>query len=386
MDNYWEKSGWIEQDYHLKKIAEMPFQRSFPFIPEEDGLYIVRGPRQIGKTSWLKTVLAAHAHRHPCFYLSCENVSDHRELAEILASVRHCKLVLLDEVSFVKDWDRAVKHAVDAGQTSILMLTGSHAHDLKKGADLMPGRFGAGGEFHLLPMSFDEFYESRLQAGWAGEDRVKELEAYFRVGGFPSAVAEAGIDGKTPRRAMETYQRWLRGDMVKLGKSEGFLEELLIQLALTQTTPLSFQTLAKKTTIGSHNTVQEYLSVLESCFALRTLHAIDLSTGAYRLKKDRKFYFTDPLIFWIAHELTGVKKSAAELYPKIAELVAAHQIGRTHRRFGYHSNSDGEVDFILPGEWAIEVKWSDSATNLSKSYLKLPLVNKKVWVKQNFLL
>ncbi|MFP5459105.1 MAG: ATP-binding protein [Bacteriovoracia bacterium] len=386
MEKYWEISGWENEDYHLKKMNQMPFRRQFPFIPKDNGLYVIRGPRQIGKTSWLKTVLSEYAKDHPCFYLSCENITDHRELTEILRSVSHCKLVLLDEVSFVKDWDRSVKYAVDSGWTSILMITGSHAHDLKKGADQMPGRFGGGGEFYLLPMSFDEFYEARLEAGWVGEDRVKELEVYFRVGGFPTAVAEAGLEARTPVKARETYLRWLKGDIVKLGKNEAMMEELLIQLALTQTTPLSFQTLAKKTTIGSHNTVQDYISILESCFALRTLHAIDLDTKAHRLKKDRKFYFTDPLIFWIAHDLSGVTQKEELLYPKLAELVAHTELARSHRRFGYHSNSDGEIDFIMPGEWAVEVKWSDVATNLSKSYLKLVSPNKRVWSKNNFLL
>jgi predicted AAA+ superfamily ATPase len=56
MDIFWEKEGWEEEDPHLKKMKSMPFHRPFPFIPEKPGLYIIRGPRQIGKSSWLKTV------------------------------------------------------------------------------------------------------------------------------------------------------------------------------------------------------------------------------------------------------------------------------------------------------------------------------------------
>lgn len=385
MEYFWEKLDWEQSDPHLKKMRDMPFKRDFPFIPEKEGLYIIRGPRQVGKSSWLKTVLQHYASREKCFYLSCENIQDHRELAEILASVRHCKIVLLDEVSFVKDWDRAVKHEVDSGHTHILMLTGSHAHDLKKGSDQMPGRFGAGGEFHLLPMTFDEFFEARLQAGWASDDRVQELEAYFRVGGFPTAVAEAGIEAQFPHIAMETYWKWLKGDIIKLGKQEVFLTEILIQLATTLTTPISFQTLAKKTSIGSHNTIQEYISILESCFALKILYAIDIDSGSYRFKKDRKMYFTDPLIFWIAHKLSG-KKVNNDFLPKIAEMVAHEELSRATQRFGYFSNTHGEVDFMLPNEWAVEAKWSDSAQNLSKTYLNLKMLNKKVWTKRNFLL
>jgi len=385
MDFFWEKSGWEEADRHLSKVREMPFQRRFPFIPKDKGLYIIRGPRQVGKSSWLKTILSHYAFTKRCFYLSCEEIDDYRALGEILRSIRGYDVVLLDEVSFVKEWTRAVKHAVDSGNTNILVVTGSHAHDLKLGADRMPGRFDSGGEFQLLPMSFAEFRQARSDAGWANSDILEELKVYFRVGGFPTAVAEGRSEGLRSQSSMKTYWRWLVGDIVKLGKNEEFLTEIMIQLALTLQNPISFNTLAKKTSIGSHNTVREYISALESCFAIRTLHAIDIDTGSYRTRKDRKFYFTDPLLYWLALDLSGMSlPENAE--SQIAELVANEHLSRRFHRFGYHSNSKGEVDFVLPTQWAIEVKWSKVASHLSKTYLQLQVPQKMVWTHSNFLM
>ncbi len=384
MDDFWEKASWEREDPHLKKISTMPFQRPVPFIPKQAGLYIIRGPRQIGKSSWLKAVLSYYAGKEKCFYLSCENISDSRELAEMLKSVRDRKIVLLDEVSFVANWDRAVKHEIDSGHTHILMVTGSHAYDLRRGADRMPGRFDGGGEFHILPMEFGEFEKARRQAGWAFENRVDELRAYFRVGGFPSAVAEAGPSARKPSRAMATYLRWLLGDAVTLGKQESYLKELLAQLALCLQTPLSLQTLAKKTRIGSHNTVQEYVALLESCFALRQLHAVDLDTGAFRFRKDRKFYFTDPLLYRVSLEISG--QSEPEEYDAAMAALAAHEaLARRFPGLGYWSGKAGEIDFVAPKRWAIEAKWSPAATNLSKAYLKLVIPEKIVWTQRNFL-
>ena len=48
MQNFWENKEWEASDLHLNKIKQMPFQRKFPFIPQKSGLYIIRGPRQIG--------------------------------------------------------------------------------------------------------------------------------------------------------------------------------------------------------------------------------------------------------------------------------------------------------------------------------------------------
>jgi predicted AAA+ superfamily ATPase len=384
METFWEKDGWEADDRHLKKIQAMPFQRPFPFIPKKPGLYIIRGPRQVGKSSWLKTVLSNYAKKTPCFYLSCENVSDHKELAEILKSVRHQKVVLLDEVNFVEHWDRAVKHEVDSGHTFILMITGSHAYDLRRGADQMPGRFDHGGEFHLLPMDFEESVTMRKQAGWNQENRLEALKTYFRVGGFPAAVAESGKNGRRPTKSMDTYLRWLIGDSIKLGKQESYMKELLIQLALTLQTPISLQTLAKKTNIGSHNTVQEYVSILESCFALRTLYAVDPDRQGYHYKKDKKFYFSDPLIYWIALDLAGTREPG-NIEDRLAELVANEALCRRYKRFGYFKTQKGEVDFLSPKNWALEVKWSNIPLNLSAAYKQLVLGEKIVWTYHNFL-
>jgi predicted AAA+ superfamily ATPase len=386
MRTFWENKNWEKEDRHLTFLESMPFKRQFPFIPKEKGLYIIRGPRQIGKSSWLKSILKHYTDEGiSCFYESCENIRDNHELAELLTSVKHCPVILLDEISFITNWDRAIKHAIDKGETQLLVITGPHTHDLKTGADLLPGRFDGGGEFELMPMLFHEFCQMRTMAGWSTTNRLHELDIYFKVGGFPTAVAEGGKEGVTPIKAMETYWKWLLGDITKLGKNPSFLEELMIQLVTCMQTPISFQTLSKKTSMSSHNTVQDYIQILESCFALRQLLCMDLDSSSLRYRKERKFYFTDPLLFWIGHKLSG--KSEQENYEaKIAELVAHEQLKRSHKRFGYFSNKNGEVDFILPNEWAVEVKWASSATNLSKTYLQLTMPNKKVWTQQNFLL
>lgn len=382
MDIFWEKSGWENEDRHLLFLKKMPFNRKFPFIPEAPGLYIIRGPRQIGKSSWLKTILLNYSKKNKsCFYLSCEILESFKELTEILRSVSNRDIILLDEITFVKDWDRSIKHFVDSGYKGIIVITGSHIHDLKTGSDRMPGRFDGGGEYYLLPMDFHEFRAVRNQAGWS-QSKLEDLECYFRVGGFPIAVAEAGKKGEIPKKALETYWKWLSGDIVRLGRQESYLSEIMIQVALTMQTPISYQSLAKKTSLGSHNTIQEYLSILESCFAVRILPAIDISTGAVKIKKNKKIYFTDPLIYWLALSLGRVKVKDYS-YDKLAEMCANEYISRNLKRFGYFSANSGEIDFVSPKNWAIEVKWSKIVTNLSKAYLSHTSPYKTVWTQDS---
>jgi predicted AAA+ superfamily ATPase len=190
----------------------------------------------VGKSTWLKTLLSQLCKKYPAdsiLYASCEQLSDSDDLAHFLEVHRHRKVILLDEVTFVKHWDRAIKHFVDSKPFEILIATGSNSADLRRGADTMPGRFRGGGEHFLRPMDFSEFASVRASAGWSKPTRIEELQTYFRVGGFPSVVIEAGKDGTPSESSLENIWRWLVGDARKLGRSEQYLREMLGQLALT---------------------------------------------------------------------------------------------------------------------------------------------------------
>lgn len=201
MENFWEKEGWELEDKHLKQLSEAPFVRSFPDLDLRDGIFIIRGPRQVGKSSWLKTLLSSLTKsRKSVFYLSCENIRDQYELSLLLKSLRGTEYILLDEVTFIKDWALAVKHEADGNHLQTLIITGSNAYDLSRGGERLPGRLGNGKELELLPMSFPEFEKMHEVANWKKISREEALLRYFRIGGFPGALIEAGEEGREPKK------------------------------------------------------------------------------------------------------------------------------------------------------------------------------------------
>lgn len=390
MENFWEKKGWEHEDVHLSELKTLPFKREIPSLSLEPGLFVIRGPRQIGKSSWLKTELTKAIKMFEpknSFFASCENLRDHIDLSTLLKSQAHRKFFFLDEVTFVRDWSRAVKHFLDTQKSKVVIVTGSNAIDLRKGSDRMPGRHRGGGEFTLLPMTFDEFVKARQDANWIPKkfDRVSELQNYFRIGGFPLAVIEAGARATEPSKAKKIYTQWLVGDVVKAGKSEVYLKETLSQIFQTSQSSLSLQKLAQRTQMGSHHTALEYVQVLEDCFALTTLYAIDPNSGAKRLRKDKKFYFRDPLIYAIAKEFSGETVSQEKWNEVLAEAVACEFLLRSYPRFGYLHSPKGEIDFFSRKNWAIEVKWSTNPSNLSRVFKDLQIPWKTLWHPQNFL-
>src|SRR5262249_48877829 len=160
----------------------------------------------------------------------------------------------------------------------------------------------------------------------------------MKIGGFPAALAEAGEQSLIPKFARQTILQWLRGDVVKLNKQDLFMKELVGQLVKIMGNAVSLQGLAQKTQLMSYHTVQDYLSVLEQSFALRSLYAYNPEKDSFRFKKGKKFYFTDPILFWVACEW----------------------LSRKYPRLGYYSTKEGEVDFISNGNWAVEVKRSSA--------------------------
>ncbi len=383
MENFWEISGWDLEDRHLQSLKASPFQRPFPELPSGPGLYVIRGPRQIGKSSWLKTLLS-DSDPAESYYISCENFEDFKDLTEFLKTIPERRVLYLDEISFVKQWWRSIKSILDQDSKIRIVVTGSHAFDLKKGMDLMPGRWGNGGDFELLPMDFFEFQKMRKQAKWPVLSWVDELQLYFTVGGFPICLMESGPNGKIPKKSHEIYKRWLLGDLLKMGKQEVYLREIMSQLALTMGSKISLQKVAQRTQIGSHNTAQDYIELLETCFALKTLYEYDLELSTPKFRKDKKFYFRDPIIYWIALEW-GEVKTPKNHFDTLAEMVAHEHLHRKYKKFGFASTKKGEIDFILPKKWALEIKWSEFPGNLSQAYKDLNIKNKIVWTKNNFL-
>ncbi len=94
--------------------------------------------------------------------------------------------LFLDEVSYVDRWQRAVKHLWDLGllQGVTVIVTGSHTLDVRRGAELLPGRRGerADVDHLLLPLDFRSFWEATRGRGPAGLPCLDEDGGGFTTG------------------------------------------------------------------------------------------------------------------------------------------------------------------------------------------------------------
>jgi predicted AAA+ superfamily ATPase len=172
---WWQNKAAILDDYKIKQFDNSKIQYLHPLTGEKYqpfSLFIVRGPRQVRKSTAVKILirklLSEGANPYSIFFFDCEMLFTASEIKEAveayfnftdLMQYADVNYLLLDEITSVTDWAKIIKFLVDSGrfQKSVVFLTGSNAIDLQKGADRLPGRKGAATELLMLPLSFREF-------------------------------------------------------------------------------------------------------------------------------------------------------------------------------------------------------------------------------------
>jgi uncharacterized protein len=417
---WWAEAAAIDRDPYIHAFDRAPVKWDPPLL---DGLPItlgdahtVRGPRQAGKTTltkrWIQRLLKRGESR--VLYFSFDL---HQEPDVLYDAIRRAKnlhpdpegpwYVFLDEVTSVPQWQRGVKVAWDQGLTreDFLLLTGSSAHDLKSGAEQLPGRRGNGSDFLHLPMSFRHFCiqvegialpaETSDIEGFLGADGrmlVRRLNllsadlerafrAYLRVGGFPAAIRDYKSSPDRLPQPQTVRMLWtaIAGDIAKSGRDQTAAAKLLEEVAVALGNPLTWQGAAKAMGMASNHTAREYVEFLSEAFALLTVFFWDMSGGALQPSKQRKVYYIDPLLGEIAPLLMpgarrpsgdGVVENAVAvgLFRSAAQVLI--QADPVPGAVGYwRSTNKRELDFVVPaasrgrgGRVPIEVKGDNDSS------------------------
>ncbi|WP_367362199.1 AAA family ATPase [Mesotoga sp.] len=176
-----EKSKISNYTFHLvDEYESSSFKRDYNGLFDLSGnnLYIVRGPRQIGKSTLLKFTITNFLKfgealgkcsifrwiQYP------EPMSSEAFLIQYLQFSRNEKkrYIFIDEITMVDQWQRAVKEVRDNTEmgSDFFALSGSSASDLKRSSERLPGRKGqSGADIVLLPLTFREYLSCKKVDG-----------------------------------------------------------------------------------------------------------------------------------------------------------------------------------------------------------------------------
>ncbi|MFH1260106.1 MAG: ATP-binding protein [Elusimicrobiota bacterium] len=386
---WWLRQELVQEDNKIVEFEQQkykwhhPFYYNFPL--QEDAILTLRGPRQVGKTTFLKLLirhllLEVKIPRQAVFFYPCDRIADYNELYDLLteylnfvqARENSRLFIFLDEISFVKEWQRAIKSLADSGKLKnvVLLLTGSNVLDIQFSSERLPGRRGKifRPDIEIQPLDFSDFLGlvmPDLREKKIGEvfslhfaQLQKLFEDFLLTGGFLVNINNYYSQGFIPAYIYDLYRSWIEGDLHKTGKSDEVALRIFERLFIHLTTPTSYYKLAKESGVVSHLTVRDYLDILEKIFVLFKVEYFSIEQRRIDAKKNRKVYFDDPFILQViiasfenflddAFNYSQKTFLRENLRPKIAEMLVGSVLKRKYSQTYYGSCALGEVDFVV---------------------------------------
>lgn len=410
-NRWWRSSDWQDADPDLRRARKAPFSYRSGCLASltPGGLYVLRGPRRVGKSTEIKyeiaSLIAAGIPPRNIVHAAVDGwrATDLRTLINsarttFLAGVNGRRYWFIDEISSViGDWPNVIKNLRDNNPDfaeDTVVLTGSSAAQLHEVRKALAGRRGQADHSDrvMLPMSFTDF--ARLAEpsipqitpippanladadlrGRAGEllpylnDLVGLWEAYLRVGGFPQAVAGWRTTGDVDPAFLHAMWDVVYGGAINSGRfSAPQTLTMLSALAKNLCSPLNMSDLARDVD-AAFGTVKIRLGDLAETFLIWPCHR---EQGLLpKLSAQSKWYFSDPAIARLAatrghgREPDLTQLSEQQLGVSLLRALDSTAIGSVdeYSSLLYYRHSTGtEIDFVSRslGHVAVESKYSD---------------------------
>lgn len=398
---WWKGEEHIRDDADLGRFdsASVKYEPAVPFDLNVDAAYTLRGPRQVGKSTFLKRIIRTllvdqRVAPRNILYSDVEGagytkaaalstaVAAYITWARSAQSDRSERLyVFLDEITGVKDWGNVVRTLYRQGALTgvCVVATGSHAIDLARGGEIAPGRRGEQTVPHadwiLMPVSFRDYvvahdrtlasqlssidimrpadaYRAASQMQPWGAQISPYFERYLLTGGYPHAMAAEATAGRISAGVYKIYRDAISGQMRRAGHSVPMFREIVAWAAdgrLGQ--EFSWNDVSGETDIGSKDTARRYMedaALLYLWHVLYRAQSVDNNAAAFRSPK--KLYPADPfawhvLASWIAGHKEPWDKSVERMANPtqrgaFVESVAADHFLRAYGPFARYHRTD----------------------------------------------
>ena len=402
---HWESANlFFDQDPHLRRLKGLTYLHRSELLNKlptrQPGIYTISGARQVGKSTlmkqWMADLIRSDISPDRIAYFTGELIDDHHSLVKLFTETMEelpysdIRYFLLDEVTYIRDWDKGIKYLADSGllERAVLILSGSDISIIREARLRFPGRRGMSDEvdFHLYPLGFRETIQLK---NYFEPDVLKHLlmievhpdskvmaiiydafDDYLVHGGFLPAINSLAEHGYIPNSIYSTYSDWIRGDFLKRGKQERYLREVLEAILKRYGSQVTWNALVKDLSIDHPKTVADYINLLESMDAVFVQYALSENNLKAAPKKARKVIFTDPFIFhsvraWLfptqnVYEQHVVSSLSDPIWSsRLVEGCATSLYRRYYRT--YYIKANGEVDIAYVDGYhfyPIEIKWS----------------------------
>ena len=389
---------WNDLRYSFQLQKKREYFKSFRDLVLNQNLkraVILMGPRRVGKTVMLHQLIhdflkRKKFHSRNIFFVSIDspvynNVSLEKFIELFQKKTKHStrtkKLVIFDEIQYLKDWERHLKVLVDHYPHIKFVASGSSATALKrKSIESGAGRFT---DFFLPPLTFKEFINLSTTSKPKSVKKFNEaLIDYINFGGYPEPIFNPTIRKNVKQFiGQDIIDKVLLRDLPTLYGIQDTqeLNSLLTMIAFNSGREINLESLSKNSQI-SKNTIQKYLTYLESAFLIQRVYRIDDSCKRFKRARNFKVYLTNPSMY---SALFGKVKDTDNNIGSIIETAVFSQhfhvqdslIKQIYYARWKKNNVDFEVDLVRTDKRhnpkiLLEIKWSDHHVNKVRDTLK----------------
>jgi len=339
-------------------MIDRQIEKELNLLRTEFPIIAILGPRQSGKTTLSKKVFKEYE------YISFEDY-DIREFAENDPRGfldRYKKSIIFDEIQRVPKIISYLQTHVDKYKNNgEIIITGSHNFLLMEQiSQSLAGRVGI---VKLLPFSIKEIKHLNIEKD----------ELVFK--GFYPRIYDQGIRAEVfYKNYISTYIEKDIRQIKKITKLEVFIKFMKL-LAGRTGQELNLSSLGEECGV-SHNTILEWISVLEASFIIYRLKPYYKNYNK-RLVKKPKLYFTDT---GLVCSLLGIKKkedldyhylkgAIFETFIVNEILKANYNRGERFEIYYWRDNHKKEIDLILDiGTKQLGIEIKSSATINTKYF------------------
>lgn len=339
---------------------------------------MVTGFRRVGKTVLLRHIFEQVATTNKIF-LDMESPVNQRAFADsnydnIKAFLERLGInfnsrafVFLDEIQSVRNLPSVVKYLYDHNDIKFY-LTGSSSFYLKNWfSESMSGRKFL---FELYPLDFEEFLHFKgvnIKPSAEYELLSGLYEEYLVYGGFPGVALTQSVEEKV-LRLDDILGSYFKLDVQTLThfRDNQKLKDLLFLLSSRIGSKPEVSKLAESLGV-SRQTVSGYLDFFEQTYLIHYLRPISGSKDV-QIKHMPKIYFGDTgILNRIAQVSRGQLFENKVFNQLFIGLSHKGKLGHLRENIGYYQKKSGaEIDFILEGKTAYEVKTTGGGFDVQK--------------------
>ncbi|MBC8319366.1 MAG: ATP-binding protein [Bacteroidetes bacterium] len=334
----------------------------------------ITGLRRVGKTTAVKYLLSQIDISNKIYLdlerieyrkiFSGENYSDIVSALEFEGIDFQQKAVIaLDEIQLVTNVTSVIKYIYDTYDVKFI-ITGSSSFYMRGAfSESLAGRKRL---FELWPLSFSEFLQFKDEVIKLPKFNFEQTNSrfiskhqlhydeYVNYGGFPEVVLSNSHDNKTAL-LKDIFDSYINLDIKFLAdlKKVDELYSLIKLLSARVGSKVDFSKIAGITGINRHK-VKDYLLFLENTFFIKLVKPY-VTNPDREIALQNKVYFTDSGLLNILGNIN---------IGNLFENSVCNQLKLLGKVQYYARRTGQEIDFILDGTTAIEVKTTPTAYDL----------------------